>query len=122
MAETYEQYEKLKNRTKPTSWMTVEDKVDAALDQGELLRGVYARVAAFLESYEADVQPNLDVAAEIRERARVSAGKFSEQTADLMEADAQVVAEVRRVHHEHQRLFLDDLKVLLDQMPEGYRS
>jgi hypothetical protein len=26
------------------------------------------------------------------------------------------------VHHEHQRLFLDDLKVLLDQMPEGYRS
>lgn len=115
MAETYEQYlKKTAEATDPTGeasrWMSIEDRMGAAMDLTELLQGVRLRVEAFIEYYGAHVAEVLPFITEQREKGTSMALKVAE----LAELDIQTV----NPGDGKTRLFLDDLKVLLDQLPQ----
>lgn len=118
MAETYEKYLKNQSCAKPERRTTMEQQIDAAVDQAELLRDVYRRVEAFVEGYEASIAPEVKAAQEAREKGR-------EALAGSILHDCQTIETVSRAEGldaGRARLFLDDLKILLDQMPEGYKT
>jgi len=130
MAETYDQYKRNRRlaRERPpvtgveSAISATETRLNAALDQAELLRGVYARVKAFLEIYEDHNKDLLKAAESFHQDAQ---GIRSAAIAQRMEDTYQEVATVSgysRPKNPEERLLLDDLKVLLDQMPEGYRE
>lgn len=109
MAKTYEQY--LKNQQEQED-RVLENSVSAALDQVDLLRDVRARVEAFVEYYETHVAEILPFITEQREKDTAMALKVAE----LAELDIQTV----NPGDGKVRLFLDDIKVLLDQLPQKH--
>lgn len=121
MAETFEQYEKNKAQSRPVQenrWMSIEDRMDVAMNQTELLKGVCARVKAFVEAYEGFMEFEIKRVKEIRENPEATGRARS--IADNMELDTQTLCAAPD-EPQNARLLLDDLKVLLDQMAEGYR-
>jgi hypothetical protein len=121
MAETYEQYlKKTAATTDPTGeasrWMSVEDRMGAAMDLTELLQQVRLRVEAFIERYEAEIADTMEFIAEQRAKGT----SLSVRTADLAELDIQAVAALSNPAEGKTRLTLDDLKILLQKFPQNF--
>jgi hypothetical protein len=125
MAETYEQYEKNKQTASKEGWTgspaarpTFEDRLEAAMDQTELLKAVRRRVETFLRIYE---ERNADLRETAQAQREHGQGHMARAMADRMEADYQEVATVSgysRTDSPEERLLLDDLKVLLAEFPQ----
>lgn len=121
MGNVYEQYEKNRENMKTGGEYksgALYDRIDAAMDQTELLKDVRRRVTAFVEAYETLNSGALEEVELLRSREnptdRVKA------IADNIERDYQEV--YTQGHHgkeDFTAITLDDLKILLDQFPQG---
>lgn len=112
MAETYEQYEKNKGVLGPEGYRPLEDRMNTALDQTELLNAVRERVQAFVNAYEQEAVPEMEYVRRSREEGLTL-------RAQMVEADVQRIERIRPPGTtEEYTLLLDDLKILLDQFPQ----
>lgn len=115
MAETFEKYTKMRDTG---GHLPLEQKIDLAMDQGELIRGVAARVTAYVRAYEGFMEWERKHVKEVRENP--DATERARSIADNMELDYQTLMSAPD-DPKNARLLLDDLKVLLDLLPEGYK-
>ena len=113
MAETYEQYEKNRAKGLVTN-RSLEERVEAALDQTELFQGVRARVERFLAAYEGFMEFEREHAQAIRNDPVASERAL--MIAMNMERSIQELASVP--DEPKSSLLLDDLRILLDQFPQ----
>lgn len=91
MAEIYEQYLKNKHSLDPENTPKVLDRVGPAMDQTELLQGVARRVQAWVEEY---------------------------QKWEALSLVFQTIKGIPMVDGPGLDLTFDDLKILLDQLPQ----
>lgn len=124
MGNVYEQYEKNQAvNAKSASelrkeGLTLEDRVGAAMDQTELLQEVGRRVTAFVEAYERLNSLSLEEAKALR--ARPDQTERTRRIADNIElAHQQLYTQGHPGQSGFTALNLDDLKILLDQFPQG---
>jgi hypothetical protein len=114
MAETYRKYRENRERSASRS---METRVNAIMDQTELLVSVCTRVQAFVDAYMGVVDSEIKRVAEIRNDPKAS--ERSRSVADNMELDVQTL--YATPNDPSARLLLDDLIVLLEQLPAGYK-
>jgi hypothetical protein len=119
MAEIYDNYtvnaKQLDVKSRQDSRTFGKALFDVAMDQTDLLKEVRRRVQAFVDAYEPYMAMEVEHIAELRARPNVT--DRLKAVADNMELDVQTLrsapADPKNTH-----LFLDDLKILLDQFPQ----
>lgn len=110
MAKTFDEYQRLKSTG---GTLPLEEKLNAAMDQTELIQGVCARVTAFVKAYELDTLPEALAVENMRENGHESRAAALSQDIQTLKSSMGTEGRVR--------LLLDDLKILLDLMAEGYK-
>lgn len=121
MAKTYDTYQKLKGEdrtmSRPTRKESIEARIEAAVEQTELLQDVGRRVKHFIEAYERCMDMELKHIAEARLAEDWNPDSFKGKIVRNMEDDLQLLRSATD-SPENARLHLDDLKILLDQFPQ----
>jgi hypothetical protein len=116
MAKTFETYERLRDENTATH-RKMEDRIEGAVEQTELLQDVRRRVQAFVDAYEELNAEYLKTAQALRGRSEKT--DRQEAMAANIERDYQEI--YTQGHHgaeDFTAITLDDLKVLLDQFPQ----
>lgn len=117
MAQTYDDYERLKGTALPGSGCSIEDRMDKAVEQTELLQDVRRRVERFIEAYE-DLN-GISVATVTEMRGRSDASERTLRIADNIERSYQeIYSQGHLGAKDFSAITLDDLKILLDQFPQ----
>ncbi len=116
MAQIFETYERLQKENHDSS-NKLEDRLEGAVEITELLQDVRRRVQAFVEAYDQMFAPEVDHVKYVREQENYDPEGRAAKVADNMEMDLQTLRSAP-AQPDNARLFLDDLKVLLDQFPQ----